>query len=104
MSSLVEVMLKRIQCLPERGLLSARDLLHLGSRSAVNQAFSRLPASQIMACTKASSKCNVVISECVVNFTMLEQVESVDDFFEAATRGGWMVYVIQYFPANTRSH
>lgn len=42
MSSLAEVILKRIRCLPEGSLLSARDLLHLGSRGAVNQAFSRL--------------------------------------------------------------
>ncbi len=28
---------------------------------------------------------------------MFEQVESVDDFFEAATRGGWMVYVFNIF-------
>lgn len=42
MSSLAEVILKRIRCLREGSLLSARDLLHLGSRSAVNQALSRL--------------------------------------------------------------
>lgn len=42
MSSLSEVILKRTQCLPEGSLLLARDLLHLGSRSAVNQALSRL--------------------------------------------------------------
>lgn len=42
MSSLAEAILQRIRCLPEGSLLSARDLLHLGSRSAVNQAFSRL--------------------------------------------------------------
>lgn len=42
MSSLAEVILKRIQCLPEGSLLSARDLLYLGSRRAVNQALFRL--------------------------------------------------------------
>ncbi|ENU4127876.1 DUF6088 family protein [Pseudomonas aeruginosa] len=42
MSSLAEVILTRVGCLPEGSLLSTRDLLHLGSRSAVNQAFSRL--------------------------------------------------------------
>lgn len=42
MSSLSEEILRLIQCLPEGSLLSARDLLHLGSRRAVNQALSRL--------------------------------------------------------------
>ncbi|AYF68468.1 DUF6088 family protein [Pseudomonas aeruginosa] len=42
MSSLAEVILTRVGRLPEGSLLSTRDLLHLGSRSAVNQAFSRL--------------------------------------------------------------
>lgn len=42
MSSLSEEILKRTQCLPEGSLLLARDLLHLGSRRAVNQALSRL--------------------------------------------------------------
>nr|WP_288466185.1 DUF6088 family protein [uncultured Pseudomonas sp.] len=42
MSSLSEVILKRTQCLPEGALLLARDHLHLGSRSAVNQVLSRL--------------------------------------------------------------
>ncbi|EOU9457964.1 TPA: DUF6088 family protein [Pseudomonas aeruginosa] len=42
MSSLAELILTRVGRLPEGSLLSTRDLLHLGSRSAVNQAFSRL--------------------------------------------------------------
>lgn len=42
MSSLPEEILKRAQCLPEGSLLSARDLLHLGSRRAASQALSRL--------------------------------------------------------------
>ena len=42
MSSLSEEILRRAQCLPEGSLLSARALLHLGSRRAVNQALSRL--------------------------------------------------------------
>lgn len=42
MSSLSEEILRRAQCLPEGSLLSAGDLLHLGSRRAVNQALARL--------------------------------------------------------------
>lgn len=42
MSNLAELILARVGCLPEGSLLSTRDLLHLGRRSAVNQAFSRL--------------------------------------------------------------
>jgi hypothetical protein len=42
MNSLSEEIFRRTQCLPEGSLLSARDLLHLGSRRAVNQALYRL--------------------------------------------------------------
>lgn len=42
MNSLSEAILKRIQFLPEGSLLSPQELHHLGSRDAVNQAFSRL--------------------------------------------------------------
>lgn len=42
MSTLPETILIRAQSLPEGGVLSPKEFLHLGSRSAVDQAFCRL--------------------------------------------------------------
>lgn len=42
MNTLPEVILQQARSLPEGGILSPREFLHLGSRSAVDQAFSRL--------------------------------------------------------------
>jgi len=42
MKSLPEAILLHAQALPEGGVLSPREFLHLGSRAAVDQAFSRL--------------------------------------------------------------
>lgn len=42
MSTLPETILRQAQSLPEGGVLSPKEFLHLGSRSAVDQAFSRL--------------------------------------------------------------
>lgn len=42
MNTLPETILRRARSLPEGGLLSPKEFLHLGSRSAVDQAFSRL--------------------------------------------------------------
>ncbi|MBV2206251.1 MAG: hypothetical protein KUL87_12580 [Pseudomonas sp.] len=42
MNTLPETILQQAQSLPEGGVLSPKEFLHLGSRSAVDQAFSRL--------------------------------------------------------------
>ncbi|MDR0781531.1 MAG: DUF6088 family protein [Pseudomonadales bacterium] len=42
MTTLPETILQQAQFLPEGGVLSPKEFLHLGSRSAVDQAFSRL--------------------------------------------------------------
>lgn len=42
MNTLSETILQQARSLPEGGILSPREFLHLGSRSAVDQAFSRL--------------------------------------------------------------
>ena len=42
MNTLPETILQQARSLPEGGLLSPKEFLHLGSRSAVDQAFSRL--------------------------------------------------------------
>ena len=42
MNTLPETILRQAQSLPEGGVLSPKEFLHLGSRSAVDQAFSRL--------------------------------------------------------------
>lgn len=42
MNTLPETILRRARSLPEGGLLSSKEFLYLGSRSAVDQAFSRL--------------------------------------------------------------
>ncbi|KDC32849.1 PF13338 domain protein [Bordetella bronchiseptica F4563] len=42
MNTLPETILRQAQALPEGGVLSPKEFLHLGSRSAVDQAFSRL--------------------------------------------------------------
>lgn len=42
MNTLPETILQRTRPLPEGGVLSPKEFLHLGSRSAVDQAFSRL--------------------------------------------------------------
>ena len=42
MNTLPEVILLHAQSLPEGGMLSPKEFLHLGSRAAVDQAFSRL--------------------------------------------------------------
>ena len=42
MNTLPEIILSQAQALPEGGVLSPKEFLHLGSRSAVDQAFSRL--------------------------------------------------------------
>lgn len=42
MNTLPEIILQQARSLPEGGVLSPREFLHLGSRSAVDQAFSRL--------------------------------------------------------------
>jgi len=42
MNTLPETILSQAQALPEGGVLSPKEFLHLGSRSAVDQAFSRL--------------------------------------------------------------
>lgn len=42
MSTLPETILEQARSLPEGGVLSPKEFLHLGSRSAVDQAFSRL--------------------------------------------------------------
>ncbi|MFD1709150.1 hypothetical protein FVQ98_08950 [Ottowia sp. GY511] len=42
MNTLPETILTQAQALPEGGVLSPKEFLHLGSRSAVDQAFSRL--------------------------------------------------------------
>lgn len=42
MNTLPEAILQQARALPEGGVLSPREFLHLGSRSAVDQAFSRL--------------------------------------------------------------
>ena len=42
MKTLPETILRRARTLPEGGVLSPKEFLHLGSRAAVDQAFSRL--------------------------------------------------------------
>ncbi len=42
MNTLPETILRQARTLPEGGVLSPKEFLHLGSRSAVDQAFSRL--------------------------------------------------------------
>lgn len=42
MNSLPQTILQRARSLPEGGVVSPKEFLHLGSRSAVDQAFSRL--------------------------------------------------------------
>ena len=42
MRTLPEIILQQAQSLPEGGVLSPKEFLHLGSRAAVDQAFSRL--------------------------------------------------------------
>ncbi|HRP21806.1 MAG TPA: DUF6088 family protein [Alicycliphilus sp.] len=42
MNTLPETILRQAQSLPEGGVLSPKEFLHLGSRAAVDQAFSRL--------------------------------------------------------------
>jgi len=42
MNTLPETILRQAKSLPEGGVLSPKEFLHLGSRSAVDQAFSRL--------------------------------------------------------------
>ena len=42
MSQLIEIILTAAQTLPEGGLLSPKEYLHLGSRAAVDQTFTRL--------------------------------------------------------------
>jgi hypothetical protein len=42
MHSLPEIIMQQARSLPEGGLLSPKEFLHLGSRAAVDQAFSRL--------------------------------------------------------------
>lgn len=42
MKTLPETILRRARSLPEGGVLSPKEFLHLGSRAAVDQAFSRL--------------------------------------------------------------
>lgn len=42
MNTLPEIILQHARSLPEGGVLSPKEFLHLGSRSAVDQAFSRL--------------------------------------------------------------
>lgn len=42
MNTLPEVILKQAQSLPEGSVLSPKEFLHLGSRAAIDQAFSRL--------------------------------------------------------------
>jgi len=42
MSTLPNSILKQVQSLPESSVLSSKEFLHLGSRPAVDQAFSRL--------------------------------------------------------------
>jgi len=42
MNTLPKTILRQAQSLPEGGVLSPKEFLHLGSRSAVDQAFSRL--------------------------------------------------------------
>lgn len=42
MNTLPETILQQAQSLPEGGVLSPKEFLHLGSRAAVDQAFSRL--------------------------------------------------------------
>ena len=42
MNTLPKTILQQARCLPEGGVLSPKEFLHLGSRSAVDQAFSRL--------------------------------------------------------------
>lgn len=42
MNTLPEIILRQAQSLPEGGVLSPKEFLHLGSRAAVDQAFSRL--------------------------------------------------------------
>lgn len=45
MLTLPEAILQRAQWLPEGGILSPREFLHMGSRAAVDQAFSRFGES-----------------------------------------------------------
>lgn len=45
MNTLPEIILQQARTLPEGGVLSPKEFLHLGSRSAVDQAFSRLARS-----------------------------------------------------------
>lgn len=42
MDTLPETILRQVRALPEGGVLSPKEFLHLGSRSAIDQAFSRL--------------------------------------------------------------
>ncbi|MFT0851840.1 DUF6088 family protein [Achromobacter sp. F4_2707] len=42
MNTLPQAILKQAQSLPEGGVLSPKEFLHLGSRAAIDQAFSRL--------------------------------------------------------------
>ena len=42
MKTLPEAILEHARALPEGGILSPREFLHLGTRSAIDQALSRL--------------------------------------------------------------
>lgn len=42
MSQLAQAILSQAESLPERGLLSPKEFLHLGSRAAIDQTLSRL--------------------------------------------------------------
>ncbi|WP_369597737.1 DUF6088 family protein [Bordetella genomosp. 5] len=48
MTSLPQAILQSAQSLPEGGTVTPRDFLHLGSRAAVDQAFSRLTRSGVL--------------------------------------------------------
>ena len=49
MITLPEAILQHARSLPEGGVLSPREFLHLGSRAAVDQAFSRLAKANELA-------------------------------------------------------
>ncbi len=48
MKTLPESILEQSRCLPEGGLLTPKEFLHLGSRAAVDQAFSRLAKAGLL--------------------------------------------------------
>lgn len=48
MTTLPEAIIDRSKLLPEGGMLTAKEFLHLGSRAAVDQAFSRLAKSGLL--------------------------------------------------------